>query len=86
MDNDFVVVYVARDLLRAHMLVAALKEASVEAHVTNEHLQSLIGMVPPGLSSRPQVLVRESDVETAMTVLRHIEGEKQTADSAEPED
>ena len=66
--------YTARQRYDAWLVADRLRQAGIRAHVFNQHASSIVGELPCGDVSQPQVwLERECDCERAQIVLRDIE-------------
>jgi Putative prokaryotic signal transducing protein len=67
-------IYIARQRYDAWLVADRLKQVGIRAHVFNQHASSIVGDMPAGEVSQPQVwLEREDDRERAEIVLREIE-------------
>src|SRR5882724_8149237 len=61
--------YIAFNRFDAYLVLHRLQQAGIPAHVFNEHMQSIVGDVPPDVA-QPQVwLERPADRHRADTVL-----------------
>lgn len=73
--------YVALNRFDAYLLLHRLQHAGIPAHVFNEHVQSIVGEVPPDVA-QPQVwLDRPADRGRAETVLAALRAERMTTGS-----
>jgi hypothetical protein len=68
--DPFIVIWTARDIVHAHLMVTELASVGIEAQVTQEHLNALWMMGP---SVAPGIEVRERHVERATKVLQELE-------------
>src|SRR2546421_12582823 len=69
--------YNAFNRFDAYLLLHRLQQAGIVAHVFNEHVQSIVGDVPPDVA-QPQVwLERASDRPRAEAVLAGVQGHRQ---------
>ena len=75
MSHSLVEVYRARDAVHANLLKARLEDAGIPTRIQGEMLQGIVGAVPMGWSSSPQLLVREADASRARNLLADIERE-----------
>lgn len=67
-------IYTARQRYDAWLVAHRLNQAGIRAHVFNQHASSIVGEVPAGDVSQPQVWIeRECDRERAEIVLREID-------------
>ena len=60
--------YSAGDRIDAWLLRDRLMHANIDAHVFNQHMQAIVGDVPPDVAS-PQVWVDDEDYDRAQAVL-----------------
>ena len=60
--------YSAGDRVDAWLLRDRLMHANIDAHVFNQHMQAIVGDVPPDVAS-PQVWVDDEDYDRAQAVL-----------------
>ncbi|HEX8011442.1 MAG TPA: hypothetical protein VF814_10970 [Casimicrobiaceae bacterium] len=68
--------YVALNRFDAYLLLHRLQHAGIHAHVFNEHMQSIVGDVPPDVA-QPQVwLERPADRPRAEAVLAALRAER----------
>lgn len=68
--------YIALNRFDAYLLLHRLQHAGVVAHVFNEHMQSIVGDVPPEVA-QPQVwLERPADRQRAERVLAALQSER----------
>lgn len=65
----FVEAYRAAHPIQAHALRMALEEAGIRVIIENEALQGAIGDVPAGWSSAPKLMVEESQLAAARTII-----------------
>ena len=73
--------YNAFNRFDAYLLLHRLQQAGIAAHVFNEHMQSIVGDVPPDVA-QPQVwLERPADRPRAQTVLAALHEERQKTGS-----
>lgn len=71
-------VFVARDLWEAQLLLDQLAELWIKAHIDNALSMSAYGELPY-LASRPRVVVeRDGDVERAVVAVREFEARQRT--------
>lgn len=68
-DLKFVEAYRAAHPVQAHALRMALEEAGIRVVIENEALQGAIGDVPCGWSSAPRLMVEESQLAAARTII-----------------
>ncbi len=67
-------IYIARQRYDAWLVADRLKQVGIRAHVFNQHASSIVGDMPAGEVSQPQVWIeRDEDRERAEIVLREIE-------------
>lgn len=71
--ENLVEVHRARDSMQAHMLKAALEAEGIEVQIVGESLQAVIGGVPPGWQTAPQLLVPENRAEEARRILQRLD-------------
>jgi hypothetical protein len=76
MTDELVEVTVARDIPHAYMIKGLLEEAGIQVHVGNENLQTAVGLVPPGYSTAPRIIVLESQAKQALQILKDLEDSK----------
>lgn len=74
--EKFVEVYRAQNSVEAHLLKAALEAEGIDVRISGESLQTVIGAVPPGWQTAPQLLVPESSAEQARGILQRLERSK----------
>jgi len=68
--------YIAVNRFDAYLLLHQLQHAGIAAHVFNEHMQSIVGDVPPDVA-QPQVwLERAADRPRAERVLAALQSER----------
>jgi hypothetical protein len=68
--------YIAFNRFDAYLLLHRLQHAGITAHVFNEHMQSIVGDVPPDVA-QPQVwLERAADRSRAERVLADLQSER----------
>jgi hypothetical protein len=68
--------YTALNRFDAYLLLHWLQQAGIPAHVFNEHMQSIVGDVPPDVA-QPQVWIENSDDRArAETVLAEMRSER----------
>jgi hypothetical protein len=68
--------YIALNRFDAYLLLHRLQRAGIAAHVFNEHMQSIVGDVPPDVA-QPQVWIENSDDRArAETVLAEMRSER----------
>jgi hypothetical protein len=68
--------YIALNRFDAYLLLHRLQHAGVVAHIFNEHMQSIVGDVPPEVA-QPQVwLERPADRQRAERVLAALQSER----------
>ena len=73
--------YIAFNRFDAYLLLHKLQHAGIAAHVFNEHMQSIVGDVPPEVA-QPQVwLERAADRSRAQGVLAALQSERRQAGS-----
>jgi hypothetical protein len=73
--------YIALNRFDAYLLLHRLQQAGIPAHVFNEHVQSIVGEVPPDVA-QPQVwLDRPADRPRAENVLKALRAERMTTGS-----
>jgi hypothetical protein len=73
--------YIAFNRFDAYLVLHRLQQAGIPAHVFNEHMQSIVGDVPPDVA-QPQVwLERPADRSRAETVLAALHAERQKTGS-----
>lgn len=80
--DPFTVIWTARDMVHAHLLVAELASVGIEAQVTGEHLSGLALMGP---TMSPGIEVRERHEERARQVLQELEDRLRARREAEAE-
>ena len=68
--------YSAGDRVDAWLLRDRLMHANIDAHVFNQHMQAIVGDVPPDVAS-PQVWVDDEDYDRAQAVLAAFRAERQ---------
>lgn len=75
-------IYIAQQRYDAWLVADRLRQAGIRAHVFNQHASSIVGDMPAGEVSQPQVWIeREMDRERAEVVLREIEAAGRRAES-----
>jgi len=73
--------YIAVNRFDAYLLLHQLQHAGIAAHVFNEHVQSIVGEVPPDVA-QPQVwLERAVDRPRAERVLAALQSERRQSGS-----
>jgi hypothetical protein len=73
--------YIAVNRFDAYLLLHRLQQAGIPAHVFNEHMQSIVGDVPPDVA-QPQVwLDRAADRPRAEALLAVLEAERRKTGS-----
>lgn len=73
--------YIAVNRFDAYLLLHQLQHAGIAAHVFNEHVQSIVGEVPPDVA-QPQVwLERAADRPRAERVLAALQSERRQSGS-----
>lgn len=68
-EDQFVPIYSAANSFDAHVLKSKLLAADIECRVDNDGLQGIQGEVPFGITTSPQVWVRQIDVDAAWSLL-----------------
>ena len=75
-NDDLVEVYVARDMIHAHLVKAALDARNLETFVDGEHLQGLVGEIPAWSATAPRLLTRSDNVGRVKVAIEEIENER----------
>src|SRR2546430_1150747 len=58
--QEWVEVYRAKNAVEAHIVAGALENAGIEVQIDGEALVGGVGILPPGWSTSPRVLVADS--------------------------
>ncbi len=83
-DRKFVEAYRAAHSIQAHAIELALEESGIQVVIENEALQDAIGGIPAGWPSSPRLLVEESQVATARTIIRQTDPSEQPGRGLQP--
>ncbi|MGE3313816.1 MAG: DUF2007 domain-containing protein [Planctomycetaceae bacterium] len=78
-DQNLVEVFRARNAVEAHIVKSALEDAGIRARVTGEMLQGVLGEIPTGWATAPQVLVFEDDAARARELIQEQEELRRTS-------
>ncbi len=78
MNDDQVVVFADERAELAYMLRDRLLEAGIEAVVVNDATQIAVGLIPPGWTAAPRVVVAKQDADAAQAIVQEFDSEQAT--------
>jgi putative signal transducing protein len=70
MSENFVEIFLARNLPDAYIKKATLEGAGIKVIIENEYLQAAIGELPPGPATAPRLMVPAIDADRALRLLQ----------------
>ena len=73
---EFVEIYRPRNLMQAHAIRMALKDAGVDVRIEGELLQSAVGEIPLGWDTLPRIMVDSSQRNIAQEIVNRSDARK----------